>query len=105
MADVVASYQEAVVDSLMKRTELAMRGEQTLVVGGGVSLNSRLRARLKSLADDKGIRLLLAEPRFCGDNAAMIAGLAGVGEGIWNEAAMGADANPNLAVDSMGEQE
>ena len=41
---------------------------------------------------------MLAEPRFCGDNAAMIAALAGAGEGVWGEAAVGLDAEPNLPV-------
>jgi len=98
LTDVAASYQEAIVDSLLKRTAKAMHGEKTLVAGGGVSLNSRLRARLKEFASESGTRLLLAEARFCGDNAAMIAGLAGAGQGIWNEEAMELDADPSLPV-------
>lgn len=101
LADVVASYQEAIVDTLLKRTAKAIDGAKTLVVGGGVSLNSHLRSGLKELAAEKRIRLLLAEPRFCGDNAAMIAGLAGTDHGIWDKAAMSLDADPNLSVTSQ----
>lgn len=97
--DVVASYQEAIVDALVSRCSLAMdEGSDVLAVGGGVSLNSRLRARLADMSENKGVQLLLAEPRFCGDNAAMIAALAGTGEGIWGGDAMSLDAEPNLPV-------
>lgn len=102
LADVVASYQEAIVDVLLDRTEKAMTGHHTLLVGGGVSLNSRLRARLQAYAASAGIRLLLAEARFCGDNAAMIAGLAGNGQGLWGADALRVDAEPNLPVAPVG---
>ena len=91
-----ASYQEAIVDALVQRCDRALQGEKTLAACGGVSLNSRLRQALRTLADRRGVRLLLAEPAFCADNAAMIAGLAGTGRGEWGEAAMAADATPGL---------
>ena len=74
----VASYQEAIVQAVAERTRTALRRSRyrSLVVGGGVSLNSRLRAVLAEVADQMGVRLLLAKPRYCGDNGAMIAGLA-----------------------------
>lgn len=96
--DVVASYQAAIIDALAKRCRKAIGGVGVLAVGGGVSLNSVLRERLRAVAADAGARLLLAEPRFCGDNAAMIAGAAGVGHGIWGEDAMALDAEPNLPI-------
>jgi len=49
-----------------------------------------------TLASKAGVRLLLAEPRFCGDNAAMIAGLAGMGGGVRGEAALRLDVVPAL---------
>lgn len=52
--------------------------------------------RLRQVADAAGVRLLLAEPRFCGDNAAMIAGLAGSGGGVRGLAALGLDVAPAL---------
>jgi N6-L-threonylcarbamoyladenine synthase len=100
LVDVIASYQEAIVDALITRTAAALDSDlDTLVVGGGVSLNSRLRARLALLADQRGVRLLTAEPKYCGDNAAMIAGLAGMGEGrLADGEAPPLDAVPNLPI-------
>ena len=46
----------------------------------------------------RGVRLLLAEPAYCGDNAAMIAGLAGAGQGISGAAALEIDVSPNEPV-------
>jgi N6-L-threonylcarbamoyladenine synthase len=96
LASVAASYQEAIVDSLVERTEAALEGVSGLAVVGGVSLNRRLREKAKDLADRRGVRLLLAAPQFCADNAAMVAGLAGAGQGIRGEPAMALDACPDL---------
>ncbi len=78
VADVAASFQQAMVDVL--RTKLLRAAEsigaRTLVVGGGVAANSALRRAVQTLADRDGYALRLSEPRFCVDNAAMIAGLA-----------------------------
>jgi N6-L-threonylcarbamoyladenine synthase len=98
LAGIAASYQEAIVEALVRRCGLALGGMNSLTAGGGVSLNGRLRARLGELAAESGVRLLLAEPRYCADNAAMIAGLAGSGRGIWGEAAFAADAEPSLSL-------
>jgi N6-L-threonylcarbamoyladenine synthase len=98
MADLVASYQEAIVDALVDRTRRALRGERCLAVCGGVSLNSRLRAKLTDLAGKLGVRLLLAIPAHCADNAAMVAGLAGAGHGIWGEPALAMDAKPDAPI-------
>lgn len=73
--DVCASFQEAVVDVLVEKA-IAAAGERLLklvAVSGGVSCNSRLRARLAERCAEEGLRLLLAEPRYTTDNAAMIA--------------------------------
>jgi N6-L-threonylcarbamoyladenine synthase len=98
VAEIAAAYQEAIVDALTERCARALRGGHygTLAVGGGVSLNRRLRERLQEVSAEAGVRLLLAEPRFCGDNAAMIAGLAGLGVGVRGEAAMRLDVAPAL---------
>ena len=74
----VASYQEAIVQAVADRTRTALRRSRcrSLIVGGGVSLNSRLRTVLAEVAEESGVRLLMAKPRYCGDNGAMIAGLA-----------------------------
>ena len=97
VGDVAASYQEAIVDAVVERCDRLMgRGGGRLAVGGGVSLNRRLRERLTALSDERGFRLLLAEPRFCGDNAAMIAGLAGYGQGITGSEAFALDIHPRM---------
>lgn len=104
VAEVVASYQEAIVDALAIRCRIALDSGRykALAVGGGVSLNSRLRERLIEIAEGAGVQILLAEPRFCGDNAAMIAGLAGAGGGVCGAEAFELDVVPSLAAGSRG---
>ena len=76
-ADIAASFQEAVIDTLISKTRqaLAQTGLKKLGVGGGVAVNSRLRERLKALAADLGIDLFIPPASLCTDNAAM-AGIA-----------------------------
>ena len=95
---IAASYQEAIVDALVERCEKALRGERCLAAVGGVSLNSRLRTRLTELAAGLRIDLVLPEPAYCTDNAAMIAGLAGAGGGLSGPEALEIDAEPNLGI-------
>ncbi len=97
---VVASYQEAIVQAVADRTRRALkrRDYKSLILGGGVSLNSRLRAVLAEVASEAGVELLMAEPKFCGDNAAMIAGLAYYRRNLMGEAAMRLDVSPSLEV-------
>ncbi|NIL96859.1 MAG: tRNA (adenosine(37)-N6)-threonylcarbamoyltransferase complex transferase subunit TsaD [Planctomycetales bacterium] len=73
IADLAASFQEAVVDCLVGKAELAMRwtGLQTLCVGGGVAANSRLRQRLTESAQQHGWELHIAPLALCTDNAVM----------------------------------
>ena len=73
-ADVGASFINAVVNSLAENTEKAMEQykEKTLVLAGGVSANSVLRARMESLAKEKGWDLYLPDLSLCGDNGAMV---------------------------------
>ena len=95
---IAASYQEAIVSALADRCDRALTAGnyRCLAVGGGVSLNARLRVRLQEVAESRHVRLLLAEPKYCGDNAAMIAGLAGAGCGVHGPEAMAIDATPSL---------
>ena len=95
---VVASYQEAIVQALAERTAtaLARRPYRALIVGGGVSLNSRLRAVLEQTCARAGVPLLMAQPKYCGDNAAMIAGLAFYRRNLAGDAAMRLDVAPSL---------
>ena len=73
VCDVAASFQEAVVDCLIEKAELALKqtGYQTLCVGGGVAANSRLRERLEQSADEHGYELHIPPMSLCTDNAVM----------------------------------
>jgi tRNA N6-adenosine threonylcarbamoyltransferase len=76
--DLAASFQEAVVEMLVRPTVAAARelDAGTIVLTGGVAANSRLRTRLAEAAEADGRRLIAPSLRYCTDNAAMIA-LAG----------------------------
>jgi len=76
-ADVAASFQEAVVDTLIENTLRAAREEETatLLVAGGVACNQRLRAAFSERAQAEGYEALFPAPAYCTDNAVMIAGL------------------------------
>jgi len=75
VADIAASFQEAIVDVLAEKAFEAVRRfkVEALAVVGGVSANSRLRTVLTSRADSSGIRLSLPSLAYCTDNAAMVA--------------------------------
>jgi N6-L-threonylcarbamoyladenine synthase len=77
MADVAASFQEAVVDVLTTRAVAACRHNDvdTLVIGGGVAANSRLRALAAERCERHGINLRTPPPKLCTDNGAMVAAL------------------------------
>ena len=74
-ADLAAAYQEAIVDVLVRQAFAALEqaNVSALAVAGGVSANSRLRARLRARAAEEGIELGLPALSYCTDNAAMIA--------------------------------
>jgi N6-L-threonylcarbamoyladenine synthase len=73
VADLSASFQEAVVDCLVAKAALALErtGLETLCVGGGVAANARFRERLESEAQRRGFRLRVPPLRLCTDNAVM----------------------------------
>ena len=77
VADVAASFQEAVADVLTAKAVAACRanGVDQLVIGGGVAANSRLRALAQQRCDAAGIRLRVPRPGLCTDNGAMVAAL------------------------------
>jgi N6-L-threonylcarbamoyladenine synthase len=77
VADVSASFQEAVVDVLTRKAVLACResGVDHLLIGGGVAANSRLRAVAEQRCADAGIRVRVPRPGLCTDNGAMVAAL------------------------------
>jgi N6-L-threonylcarbamoyladenine synthase len=76
LADLCASYQEAIVRALVEKAFRAARRFQfpRLVLSGGVAANSRLRAvAVERAAEYEGMEVFLPSPRLCTDNAAMIA--------------------------------
>jgi N6-L-threonylcarbamoyladenine synthase len=96
LADVAASFQEAVADVLTAKAVAACRhsGVDTLVLGGGVAANSRLRALAEQRCAAAGLRLRVPAPGLCTDNGAMVAalGAAVVAVGVApSSASLGAD--------------
>jgi N6-L-threonylcarbamoyladenine synthase len=77
VADVAASFQEAVCDVLTAKAVDACRtrGVSTLVIGGGVAANSRLRTLAAQRCEQHGITMRVPRPRLCTDNGAMVAAL------------------------------
>ncbi|MCW2572941.1 MAG: hypothetical protein JWO88_2999 [Frankiales bacterium] len=77
VADVSASFQEAVVDVLTAKAVQACTdtGVDHLLIGGGVAANSRLRSLAQERCDRAGIRLRVPRPGLCTDNGAMVAAL------------------------------
>jgi tRNA N6-adenosine threonylcarbamoyltransferase len=77
VADVAASFQEAVADVLTKKAVDACRanGASHLLIGGGVAANSRLRALAEQRCAAAGISLRVPRPGLCTDNGAMVAAL------------------------------
>ena len=84
-ADVAASFQQAVVDSLVEQSLRAAELEEleTLLVAGGVACNERLREEMTRRGGERGLRVHFPSPAYCTDNAAMIAGLG------WHDLAAG----------------
>ena len=78
VADVAASFQEAVVDVLVTHTVAAAKslGISKVAMAGGVAANGALRDRMKRDCESEGISLYYPSPLLCTDNAAMI-GCAG----------------------------
>ncbi|WP_437435120.1 tRNA (adenosine(37)-N6)-threonylcarbamoyltransferase complex transferase subunit TsaD [Bdellovibrio bacteriovorus] len=79
LPDLCASFQEAIVDVLIAKLDRAAKvfRSKRVILTGGVSANSRLRARAEEWAAKKGLTLVVPPIRYCTDNAAMI-GYAGV---------------------------
>jgi N6-L-threonylcarbamoyladenine synthase len=76
--DLAASFQRAVVETLMLKVEQALdlTAARTLAVGGGVAANSELRQRLAALSEARGVAVKIPPTELCTDNAAMIASAA-----------------------------
>lgn len=77
IADIAASFQQAIVDVLVRKTMLAIRRTDlsTVVLGGGVAANSVLRNALENECARRNLKFHAAKMAYCTDNAAMIAAL------------------------------
>jgi N6-L-threonylcarbamoyladenine synthase len=77
VADVAASFQEAVCDVLVRKAvdAAATEGIDDILIGGGVASNSRLRVLAEERAARMGIRVRVPRPGLCTDNGAMVAAL------------------------------
>jgi N6-L-threonylcarbamoyladenine synthase len=75
VADISASFQAAVTDTLVEKVRRAVlaTGHQAVVLAGGVAANSRLREKMMDLAAELTINLFYPPLAYCTDNAAMIA--------------------------------
>ncbi|MFH0790631.1 MAG: tRNA (adenosine(37)-N6)-threonylcarbamoyltransferase complex transferase subunit TsaD [Candidatus Omnitrophota bacterium] len=77
LCDIAASFQEAVINTLIKKSLLACKTKKInqLIVGGGVAANNRLREKLSEAGKTNNIQVFFPAKEFCMDNAAMVAGL------------------------------
>ncbi|MDR0899352.1 MAG: tRNA (adenosine(37)-N6)-threonylcarbamoyltransferase complex transferase subunit TsaD [Lactobacillaceae bacterium] len=101
--DVIASFQKAVVDALIQKTDLALSNYDVkmLVLGGGVAANEMLRNKLEEITSKHKIELNMVPIRFSGDNAAMI-GAAGYQYFIDDKFSdLSLDTKPNLDFESL----
>ena len=97
VADLAASFEEAVVDCLVEKSMLALKqsGLDTLCVGGGVAANSRLRERLYEETSSAAVKLHIAPLELCTDNAVMGAlAVERLRAGLTEN--LGLDVNPGL---------
>tara|TARA_R110002072_G_scaffold174357_2_gene329777 strand:- start:405 stop:1466 length:1062 start_codon:yes stop_codon:yes gene_type:complete len=79
--DLAASFQRAAVRALTIKAQRALDANpdlQSIIIGGGVSANTRVRSEFTKLADDNNLTLHIPEMQYCIDNAAMIAALGSV---------------------------
>jgi N6-L-threonylcarbamoyladenine synthase len=100
MADIAASFQEAVVDMLIKPTVkvAGSDGVSRIVLAGGVAANSRLREKMTENANAAGLEVYFPAPKFCTDNGAMIAlaGYYAIRNGRRDDFRLNADADLTL---------
>ena len=100
LADLAASFQEAVVDQLVDKLVLAAdrAGATALVLAGGVAANSRLRERTSEVARADGKQVFLPPLELCTDNAAMVAATAHYRLRSDGPTSLSAGVDPNLSL-------
>ena len=100
VADIAASFQEAVVDVLVEKARTAARrtGAKGICIGGGVAANSALRARVQEACDADGIAAFIPSRSMCTDNAAMVGATAWHRYRVDGATPLDVAADPNLAL-------
>jgi N6-L-threonylcarbamoyladenine synthase len=100
LADVCASFQQAVIDVLREKSLHALQQTKSrrLTLSGGVSCNRALRENLRATCLKNGIEFLVAEPWLCTDNAAMIAFAAMLRLQNGIVSSLAEEIDPNLAL-------
>jgi N6-L-threonylcarbamoyladenine synthase len=93
LADLAASFQQAAVDTILAKVELAIArtGCKAVAVGGGVAANTQLREAVDALGRRRGLRVFIPPRSLCTDNAAM-------GAIAWERLERGDDDGPDLDV-------
>ena len=100
LADLCASFQQAVIDVLLGKSLRALRqtNSRTLTLSGGVSCNCAIQEDLRAMCEKNGIEFLVAEPWLCTDNAAMIAFAAMLRLQNGGQSSLADEIDPNLAL-------
>ncbi|MGJ7913532.1 tRNA (adenosine(37)-N6)-threonylcarbamoyltransferase complex transferase subunit TsaD [Neobacillus sp. LXY-1] len=104
-ADLAASFQESVIEVLVKKTKLAVAeyGVKQLLVAGGVAANKGLRTNLEKVFADSEVDLIIPPLSLCTDNAAMIAAAGSVMFDKGVRAELSLNANPGLDIEIFNE--
>jgi len=100
MADIAASFQQAVVDVLVDKTILAAEeyGVSEITIAGGVSANTLLRRQMTAEGERKGFNVKYPRMEFCMDNAAMIGYVSWLQLLNGKVSALTLNAEPNLVL-------
>ena len=100
VADLCASFQRAVTESLLLKIKLAVKqtGIKKITISGGVAANTRLREDLTQMGTKRGWKIFLPPKKFCTDNAIMIAaaGHAAYSRGIRSDLTLTPDPSWNI---------
>ena len=96
--DVVASYQSAIIDSLINKIKLAIKitGINTIAIAGGVAKNSELRRQLKTITIAK--KIIFPDLNYCTDNAAMISYLGEIKFNLGEKSNIDFGIKPNFQI-------
>ena len=103
-ADIAASFQEAIVETLVTKLRWAVEatGAREACLGGGVAANSRLRERFTEVCEETGARSFLPSREMCTDNAAMVASAGYWKLRLGGSSPLDTAADPNLGLPFIG---